>query len=198
MDKSHKRAVEGAAEGEAEGGPSKATRLAAPQSAISGEPGEPLTIVTYNANGLTPRVEKHLPELHAFVSERQPDVLLITEAHLPCSGAIRSHPEMGGKNSAAKVVNALLSGPLASNFYRPFFSLASGRKAGQLVLVRARGVHLVGERVLGSILDALLSHGATAAELPTAFPAERHQEEGRIVYLAFDSFDLLSVYVPNA
>ena len=172
---------------------------------------DPRSIVTWNANGLAPRIAHDLAALRAFVTERDPDVLLVQEARLRAhcdnprakadstDARDRSRPDLAETRERDGALDrALRSAPLSE--YSVHWSLANSRSAGTLSLVHRR----VGEPEVLCAFDAARAalaatppaSGATAA---AAGPARRtgHHPQGRVQLLRFRSFDVLHTYVPN-
>ena len=120
------------------------------------EAADPETLITWNANGLMPRVasEIDLAALQARVRESSPDVICLQEARVkafcanpkakPGDGALRyrARPSDKEMKKGGPLNKALRSAPLDG--YKVFWSLADGRYAGTAMFVSKRlGVPVV-------------------------------------------------------
>lgn len=94
----------------------------------------PVTIVTWNANGLVSRCKYNEPELKQLLRETDPDVLCVQEARLKAmSPALRGTPVAADCASVEKVLESTVFGE-----YQKFWSLADKRYAGTLTLIHKR------------------------------------------------------------
>jgi exonuclease III len=156
---------------------------------------DPRVLVTWNANGLTPRIA-NAADIQAFIEAHSPDVLCIQEARLKrCPSGCAQQPDQAEIGTQSKpAVSVLLNGAFSD--FEPFWSLDATKNAGTLTLIRKGIGH---SPVRYSWLDALCAHGGARNELiERGIAADvRHEPEGRMQYVAFESFDLLNVYVPN-
>ena len=129
---------------------------------------DPTTIITWNANGLIPRIKGDLDALRAMVRDRDPDVVCLQEARVkaytsnPKAKVSSSDRRMRGRPLGDEwrgaLEKALTSPPLAA--YHAFWSLANGRAAGTLMLVHKR----VGKpKVVNALAAARAGWGAGAA-----------------------------------
>lgn len=163
-------------------------------------PADPKTIITWNANGLSPRV-KDYDDVAAFLESHQPDVICLQEVRLRAAAAsARDIPD--GKDVASVVkptqrrLADLLRGPFSG--YHHLWSLHDQKKSGVAIFVH-RSLGPV-THVAASFGEALRLHGVTdkwIAEADLLHRDERHHPEGRFIYTSFASFDLLNTYVPN-
>ena len=137
---------------------------------------DPRSIVTWNANGLAPRIAHDLAALRAFVTEHDPDVLLVQEARLRAhcdnprakadstDARDRSRPDLAETRERDGALDrALRSAPLSE--YSVHWSLANSRSAGTLSLVHRR----VGEPEVLCAFDAALAAGVNVNYFPDMF-----------------------------
>ena len=166
---------------------------------------DPRSIVTWNANGLAPRIAHDLAALRAFVTERDPDVLLVQEARLRAhcdnprakadstDARDRSRPDLAETRERDGALDrALRSAPLSE--YSVHWSLANSRSAGTLSLVHRR----VGEPEVLCAFDA--ARAALAAPPPPGGrgpgPRAPPPPAGARAAAA-PALDVLHTYVPN-
>lgn len=156
---------------------------------------DPTVLITWNANGATPRA-KDDAEITTFMDQHQPDVLFVQEARLRAVGPNqRGRPaplKVTSNPSTTEVASALFVGSRYLDRYVRHFSLADKKAAGTMVLVR-RGI---AHDVYSSWHAALTAHGALPASAD--FAPEAHHPEGRMQYVRFQSFDCLHTYVQNS
>merc|ERR1719162_9824 len=116
----------------------------------------PRSIVTWNCNGLTTRVNKNLHDLHGLIhATQEPDLLCMQEVRMKASVTVdasgreerqRGTPmASGGKTNKERQavtadyhhVHQLLQSP-SFQHYRPYWSLADTKYAGTLTLLHPR------------------------------------------------------------
>lgn len=191
MDKFLKRK----ADGSSGGGPSKAACLssggAAAADAVRARSPDDLVLITWNAQGATPRA-KDDAAIRAFMEAHTPDLFFVQEVQLKAAGPKRR----GTPLATADAVSSLFRDHSYDRYTR-HFSLADGKYSGTMVLVHKDIPHAV----YSSWHAALVALGAPEHSIPTDFAREQHHPEGRVQYLVFDSAfgfaDILHTYVPN-
>lgn len=158
---------------------------------------DPQSVVAWNCNGLTVRLSSpdDATALRKFVEDRQPDVFCLSEVRLPAqclsSNAkrgdglprTRSKIAQGNKKQQADkgLVDKLLSAPVFS-CYKPYFSLADYKYAGTAIFIKQ---------------SVVLKPSVVRYNLDTDTPAEKHDDEGRVIYMEWDSIAVLHTYSPN-
>jgi len=163
---------------------------------------DPLTIITFNANGLAPRLSYNLEELQAMLRTHNPDLVCFQEARLKAHCANKKakvgddsrrerhrihDSELEDKSGLLR--KALASSPLCD--YDQHWSLADGRAAGTGLFVHKRLLADGGRPSLANDLPAVL------AALRGETVPRSHNREGRMIYASFKTFDILNTYVPN-
>ena len=183
--------------------PSAAAESQPSASSTVHPPCDPRVIVTWNCNGLAPRLTspRDRAALCAFVRAHDPDVICLQEARLKAhcsnpkakvgSADVRDRGRPRADELQGPVGEALRAPPLDA--YRVHWSLADGRAAGTALLVHTR---LGRVRVRSSLAGARAEY-ADAEPRASPSTAGEHHPEGRLQYVCFRSFDLLQTYVPN-
>lgn len=151
---------------------------------------EPRVLCAWNANSLLQRIQKDDKLVRAFLAERKPDIIFVSEVRMAAAappGAKRGDamPRRRGELSkgtkdqvreAESVVSFL-----RSVGYRSVYSLSDSKYAGGALLIRR-----------GCVQPTNLHFS-----LDPAAPSTSHHPEGRVIGCSFPSFDLLGTYSPN-
>jgi exodeoxyribonuclease III len=158
---------------------------------------DPETFVAWNCNGLTVRLESAQDEhrIRQFVAEQSPDILCLSEVRAAayCStpgsrrgdGAPRVRSKAGEadrRQLADKRKLETLFHAAALTNYRPYLSLADSKYAGSAVLVNR------------SVVKKPI---AVRYSLDLDAPADRHNDDGRVILVEWDTLAVLHTYSPN-
>lgn len=144
----------------------------------------------WNANSLLNRLKSDAALVRAFLEERQPDLLFVSEVRMAAAappgakrgdGRPRRRAEPSRSTSEQCKEAELVSSFLRSQGYKARWSLSDSKYSGVALLVR-RGITPPDE--VHFSLDA-------------AAPATAHHPEGRVVACSFPSYTLLGTYSPN-
>ncbi|CAK8566224.1 unnamed protein product [Lathyrus sativus] len=149
---------------------------------------EPLKFVTWNANSLFLRVKNNWSEFSNFITTFDPDVIAIQEVRMPAAASgsqSKSAPKNQGEikddtNSAReekRILMRALSNPPFGN-YRVWWSLADSKYAGTALFVKK----CFKPKSVVFNLDKI---------------ASKHEPDGRVILIEFETFRLLNTYVPN-
>ncbi|KAL8141997.1 hypothetical protein V2J09_015029 [Rumex salicifolius] len=145
---------------------------------------EPLKFVTWNANSLLLRVKNNWPEFTKFVQSFDPDVIAIQEVRMPAAGskgAPKNPAELKDDTSASREEKQILMRALSSppfGQYRVWWSLSDSKYAGTGLLVKK----CIPVKKMSFSLDQI---------------AKKHEQDGRVNLVEFESFRFLNTYVPN-
>lgn len=158
---------------------------------------DPHSIVAWNCNGLTVRLASpdDAAALLQFVEDRQPDLFCFSEVRLPahCQSSnskrgdsmprVRSKIAQSNKKQRADklLVEKLLSTQTFS-CYKAYFSLADYKYAGTAIFVKK---------------SMVLKPSVVRYNLDAEAPAEQHDNEGRVIYMEWESLAVLHTYSPN-
>lgn len=151
---------------------------------------EPTVLCCWNANSLLNRLKSDAALVKAFLEERRPDILFVSEVRMAAAappGAKRGDgkPRRRGEPSRTTPEQSkeadLVFSFLRAQGYKAWWSLSDSKYSGAALLVR---------------------RGCTPPDkihfsLDTAAPASAHHPEGRVIGCSFPSFDLLGTYSPN-
>ncbi len=152
----------------------------------------PLTIVSWNANGFGLRLQKDWADVDIFLRKYSPDCFCIQEARLPAhcgfSGAKKGDGKRRYRNKISsdtkkrrqekELINKLLRKG-AFNDYKVHWSLSDSKYAGTAVLVK-KNIKII----------------SVSFCLPNSKKKEHHVD-GRIILIEFQKFFLLNTYAPN-
>lgn len=164
--------------------------------------GDPLTLVSWNVNGLVARLRNEWSRIHAFLEEEKPDLVCLQEVRMVAAGPRgckrgdgqkRRRGEASRETKQAKEEWQLVEDTLLKamrKHYTVYWSLADWKYAGTAMLVRRP---LKPSRVRYT-LPALVAGGHSAhvdKADSTVHP------DGRIILASFETFDVLATYAPN-
>lgn len=145
---------------------------------------EPLKFITWNANSLLLRVKNNWPGFSKFVSDIDPDVIVIQEVRMPAAGS-KGAPKNSGEikddtNSSREekkiLMRALSSSPFGN--YNVWWSLADSKYAGTALLVKK-------------------CFQPVKVSFALDQTASKHEPDGRVILAEFKTFRLLNTYAPN-
>ncbi|CAN6328868.1 unnamed protein product [Urochloa humidicola] len=160
----------------------------APAAAASGEEGspgeEPRKFLTWNANSLLLRMKSDWPAFSQLVARLDPDVICVQEVRMPAAGskgAPKNPSELKDDTSSSRdekqvVLRALSSSPFKD--YRVWWSLSDSKYAGTAMLIKKK----FEPKKVSFNLDRTSS---------------KHETDGRVIIVEFESFLLLNTYAPN-
>ena len=152
---------------------------------------QPSILCAWNADSLLNRIDNNPDEIRAFLNERKPDILFVSEVRMPASGppgckrgdgkprnraAMARSSSTRDRNDADRIAAFLR----ASNL-RAYYSLADYRYAGVALLVRCDCAQPTSLRYT----------------LDDSEPVNSHHPQGRIIRAEFADFELLGTYTPN-
>ncbi|KAL1363784.1 hypothetical protein HN51_011964 [Arachis hypogaea] len=145
---------------------------------------EPLKFVTWNANSFYLRVKNNFPELCKFVTSFDPDVIAIQEVRMPAAGSKGTPKNQGelkddttaSREEKAALMRALSAPPFGN--YRVWWSLADSKYAGTALFVKK----CFKPKNVFFNLDKI---------------ASKHEPDGRVILVEFETLRLLNTYVPN-
>eukprot|EP00510_Aplanochytrium_minuta_P002939 CAMPEP_0184006190 /NCGR_PEP_ID=MMETSP0954-20121128/525_1 /TAXON_ID=627963 /ORGANISM="Aplanochytrium sp, Strain PBS07" /LENGTH=335 /DNA_ID=CAMNT_0026284651 /DNA_START=21 /DNA_END=1025 /DNA_ORIENTATION=- len=167
-----------------------------PRPGIARVCANPRRLVTWNANGLLPRMKSYrdVNSIRLFLQEHDPDVICIQEARIKAK-CNNPKAKVGSKDrrdrtkpSDSELTQEIKNSLQVFSEYVTFWSLADGRKAGTATFVHKRLFN--GEenvQVARSVSEAIDS----------TQEVKRAQREGRFQFIQFKDFDLVNTYVPN-
>ncbi|XP_020172166.1 DNA-(apurinic or apyrimidinic site) endonuclease [Aegilops tauschii subsp. strangulata] len=150
-----------------------------------GPPGEePRRFVTWNANSLLLRMKSDWPAFCQFVARVDPDVICVQEVRMPAAGskgAPKNPSELKDDTTSSReekqtVLRALSSSPFKD--YRVWWSLSDSKYAGTAVFMKKK----FEPKKVSFNLDRTSS---------------KHDADGRVIIVEFESFLLLNTYAPN-
>ncbi|KAI4336264.1 hypothetical protein L6164_014810 [Bauhinia variegata] len=145
---------------------------------------EPSKFLTWNANSLYLRVKNNWSEFSKFVMSFDPDVIAIQEVRMPAAGskgAPKSPGELKDDTNPSRqekqtLMRALSSPPFGN--YRVWWSLADSKYAGTALFVKK----CFKPKSVFFNLDKI---------------ASKHEPDGRVILVEFETFRLLNTYAPN-
>ncbi|KAJ6688282.1 DNA-(APURINIC OR APYRIMIDINIC SITE) LYASE [Salix koriyanagi] len=145
---------------------------------------EPLKFITWNANSLLLRVKNNWPEFSKFVSDINPDVIVIQEVRMPAAGskgATKNSGEIKDDTNSSREEKQILMRALSSSpfrDYRVWWSLADSKYAGTALLVKK-------------------CFQPVKVSFALDRTASKHEPDGRVILAEFETFRLLNTYAPN-
>ncbi|KAI0564693.1 Endonuclease/Exonuclease/phosphatase [Gracilaria domingensis] len=180
-----------------EPGSKRARREAPPNTDVDRDVrGDPLVIVAWNCNGLTPRLrsESDVRAIRDFLLKYTPDIMFLSEVRVSAAyngtssksdqqaQRVRGRMRQDDSKSSADVslVQSLLSTPELRS-YAVRFSLADTKYAGTAMLWNKKTVR--SPKVMRYNLEREKS--------------KKHHPEGRVIYAKFENFSVLHTYSPN-
>jgi len=145
---------------------------------------EPHKFVTWNANSLLLRMKSDWPAFSQFVARLDPDVICIQEVRMPAAGlkgAPKNPSELKDDTSSSRdekqiVLRALSSSPFKD--YRVWWSLSDSKYAGTAMFIKKK----FEPKKVSFNLDRTSS---------------KHEMDGRVIIVEFESFFVLNTYAPN-
>lgn len=149
---------------------------------------EPLKFMTWNANSLLLRVKNNWSEFSNFITTFDPDVIAIQEVRMPAASS-SSNSKSAPKNQAEvkddtnasreekRILMRALSNPPFGN-YHVWWSLAESKYAGTALFVKK----CFKPKSVVFNLDKI---------------ASKHEPDGRVILVEFETLRLLNTYVPN-
>ncbi|KAM0823805.1 hypothetical protein ACQ4PT_070624 [Festuca glaucescens] len=173
-----------------DGSPAKKRPTGAAATAASAGGGEgapceePRRFVTWNANSLLLRMKSDWSAFCQFVARLDPDVICIQEVRMPAAGSKggpKNPSELKDDTSSSReekqtVLRALSSSPFKD--YRVWWSLSESKYAGTAVFVKKK----FEPKKVSFNLDRTSS---------------KHEADGRVIIVEFESLLLLNTYAPN-
>ncbi|RCV18521.1 hypothetical protein SETIT_3G307300v2 [Setaria italica] len=150
-----------------------------------GSPGEePCKFLTWNANSLLLRMKSDWPAFSQFVARLDPDVICVQEVRMPAAGskgAPKNPSELKDDTNSSRdekqvVLRALSSSPFKD--YRVWWSLSDSKYAGTAMFIKKK----FEPKKVSFNLDKTSS---------------KHETDGRVIIVEFESFLLLNTYAPN-
>ncbi|KAL4193458.1 hypothetical protein AMTRI_Chr06g199450 [Amborella trichopoda] len=148
------------------------------------ENAEPLKFMTWNANSFLLRVKNNWPEFTEFVRRIDPDIIAIQEVRMPAAGskgAPKNPGELKDDTSSSReekqVLLRAISSPPFGNF-RVWWSLADTKYGGTALFIKKQ-----------------FQPNKVSFSLERS--ASKHEPDGRVILVEFDSFCFLNTYVPN-
>ena len=158
--------------------------------------GDPTTIVSWNINGVVPRSEKNADEVRRFLATCGADCVFLSEVRLKAYCGVPKHKKGDGnardrrkpqaKEEELDRVRALFD---RDAWHAPVYSLSDTKYAGSAVLLKRGGASP--KRVWFDL--------PRVGELDEASPrfGTRHEVDGRIILLEYETLLLLHTYSPN-
>ncbi|XP_042434625.1 DNA-(apurinic or apyrimidinic site) endonuclease [Zingiber officinale] len=144
----------------------------------------PLKFLTWNANSLLLRAKNNWPEFSRLVQSLDPDVICFQEVRMPAAGskgAPKNPSEIKDDTSSSRGEKQVLMRALSNPPFREYhvwWSLSDSKYGGTALLCKKQ---LEPKKVYFS-LDRL---------------GTKHEPDGRVILLEFDSCFLLNTYSPN-
>ncbi|KAJ1280721.1 hypothetical protein BS78_04G254300 [Paspalum vaginatum] len=145
---------------------------------------EPRKFLTWNANSLLLRMKSDWPAFSQFIARLDPDVICVQEVRMPAAGskgAPKNPRELKDDTSSSRdekqvVLRALSSPPFKD--YRVWWSLSDSKYAGTAMFIKKK---FEPKKVSFNLYRT----------------SSKHETDGRVVIVEFESFLILNTYAPN-